>query len=259
MNSIKDKVSNIQENDDNHKITEWNDKIELVVKDIGEMSTGYKIMHIEVAQKSYKSYKKYMILGIILGPLAGTLSSIGAIIESSLVIPIIVSIISFLSGIIIAIIKFGKFEELSSANKNAAAKYTSLESNVRRQLSLYRKNRINPIKYMEWLETKFDELFSSAPLIPTEIFNKYIQFAQENGTIIPKRYNTIIQINNEDDESNIDSIVDVSEIEINQHIPKHSPQIIRRVNTLSNIPELKIFNDGMMKYEIERMFGIQRN
>jgi hypothetical protein len=244
---------NLKENTEiieKENITDWNDKIELVVKNIGEMSTGYKIMHIEVAQTSYKSYKKWMLLGIIIGPITGTLSSIGAIIESNLIIPIIVSIMSFLSGIIVAIIKFGKFEELSSSNKNAAAKYTSLESNIRRQLSLYRKNRINPIKYMEWIETKFDELFSAAPLIPIEIYNKYIEFAKENGKIIPKKYNTTIEINN--NEQNIQQLTNTSEIEINIQNKKQ----IKRSNTLSNRPELKIFNDGMMKYEIERMFGI---
>jgi hypothetical protein len=251
---------NLKENTEiieNKNISEWNDKIELVVKNIGEMSTGYKIMHIEVAQNSFKSYKKYMMLGIILGPLAGTLSSIGAIIESNLIIPIIVTVISFLSGIIVAIIKFGKFEELTSVNKNAAAKYTSLECNVRRQLSLFRNNRINPIKYMEWLETKFDELFSAAPLIPTEIYNKYIQFAQENNKIIPKKYDTTIEINKEE---NIQNILNISEINTqpNEQPIQNNKQNIKRTNTLSNIPELKIFTDGMMKYEIERMFGLNQ-
>ena len=50
-------------------------------------------------------------------------------------------ILGFLSGVIVAILKYGKYDEVSTANKSAAAKYASLEANVRRQLSLYRSDR----------------------------------------------------------------------------------------------------------------------
>jgi hypothetical protein len=269
-------------NNSKKKSCEWNDKIEEVVKNIGEMSTGYKIMHIEVAQQNYKSYKKWMLLAIVLGPISGVLSSIGAVINSDIILPIIASIFSFLSGIAVSIVKFGNFEELSIANKNAAAKYTSLENNVRRQLSLYRKNRIQSHIYMEWVETKFDELFISSPLIPLEIYNKYIEFAKENGKIIPHKYSTIIKINDSEeiektitDISNIkiksgdDDVLEnkniennnqqsnpkIISIDISENTPQQSPtKIIKRSPTFSNLIELTTFNDGMMNYELSRMF-----
>ena len=44
--------------------------------------------------------------------------------------PIIELVLGFLSGIVVASIKFGRYDEVSNANKTAAARYTSIESNV---------------------------------------------------------------------------------------------------------------------------------
>ena len=132
---------------------EWNDKLEMAAKDIGETSKSYKLMHIQEAQLADKTYNRLMIIGIIMGPLSGITSGIGATINTGTepIIPIIAAIFGFISGIIVAIIKFGKYDEASNANKQAAARYTSIESNVRRQLGLYRSDRVPAIPYMEWL------------------------------------------------------------------------------------------------------------
>ena len=55
----------------------------------------------------------------------------------------ITTLISFLSGILITIIKFNKYDEVSYAHKTASSRYISLEENIRRQLMLYREDRIN--------------------------------------------------------------------------------------------------------------------
>ena len=177
--------------------TEWNDNIEKTIKDLGDSAKGYKIMHIEAARKLGHLHSILMYTGIILGPLAGLVSSIGAIRQppnSDIVFPIITTIVAFISGIIVSIIKFGSFEKNSLTHKNAAANYTSLESNVRRQLSLYRKDRINPTKYIEWLSKSYDETFSSSPFIPSPIYKNFAKNAHKLNLHIPEEYSIMISI-----------------------------------------------------------------
>ena len=138
--------------------TVWNDELEAAVKEIGDESKGYKIMHIHMAQRATQIYTHLTIAGIVLGPLASLFSSVDSFANPERSVASIISIfLGFLSGVTVAIIKFGKYDEVSNANKTASARYTSIESNVRRQLSLQRKDRIPAMTYMDWLDTKYED------------------------------------------------------------------------------------------------------
>ena len=76
---------------------DWNSKLEIAAKEIGEVSSGYKLMHISVAQRASRTYMIVMFLGIIMGPVTGVLSGIGAALDNSPtppLIPIMVTIMS---------------------------------------------------------------------------------------------------------------------------------------------------------------------
>ena len=62
-----------------NKYVNWNDKLELAVKDIGDSCKNYKLLHIYEAQYSNKIYNILMLIGIIIGPLSGLSSGIGTI------------------------------------------------------------------------------------------------------------------------------------------------------------------------------------
>ena len=250
-----------------HK-TVWNDKLEHVVLDIGESSKAYKIMHITIAQQASKSYSRYMLVGIILGPLSGVISGIGVVAGSeNITFPIFATILSFLSGIIIAIIKFNNFEEVISVNKSAAAKYTSLESNVRRQLAVYRNNRIEAGPYLEWLNTTYENLFSTAPLLGNKVQDNYIKKAKQEGVKLPLIYSGIIDINTEYCKSTMDNCSDthselresiageIANTDYSKRISVSTPS--RKSNaTSSATPELNDYSDGLMTYQMKRMYRI---
>lgn len=158
----------------------------------------YKMMHISVAQQADKLYSRYMLAGIILGPLSGVISGIGvAVGDKTIAFQTIATILSFLSGIVVAIIKFNKFDEVINTNKMAAAKYTSLESNVRRQLAVYRNNRIDASSYIEWLSSTYENLFSSAPLLPVSVHDSFVKKASRENIDLPLSYSGAIEINSE--------------------------------------------------------------
>jgi hypothetical protein len=267
---------------------EWNEKLEMAAKDIGEASKSYKLMHIQEAQRANKTYNRLMIIGIVMGPFSGIASGIGAIInpETDHTIPIIATVFGFLSGIIVAMIKYGKYDEASNANKQAAARYTSIESNVRRQLGLYRSDRVPATPYMEWLETKYEELFLSAPLLPADVYDKYAILAKKLGLQVPSQYEAVITINTNYEHAKVDEIANSSSIEVNsEDIPvikektddkqnqfpndiemnnslrdlsdteMKGDKKVKRTGSMSPFPQLNQYSDKMLEYEMKRILG----
>ena len=229
---------------------DWNSNIENVVREIGEKAKGYKLMHLFQAQKYNTCYNFLSITGIILGPLAGLLSGVEVALypNENPVLPILVTVFGTISGILAAAIKFGKYDEMSNANKTAAARYTSIESNVKRQLSLNPNHRISSKEYMSWLELKYEDLQMAAPLIKPQIYKEYCKCT---GIVnVPDNYNSIIDI----DKKKKIELLQNSAVEIKiEEIPEDKE--IKRTNTLSNLPDINKFSDKMLEYELKRFIG----
>ena len=233
----------------------WNENIEKNVHEIGEKSKGYKIMHIKEARNISFTYDLLMYSGIFLGPIAGLLSAIGSILspdDSPTTLPIISACVAFVSGIVVAVTKYGRFEEKGSHHKMAASKYTSLESNIRRQLILYRENRQDAAQYLEWIGNSFDDLFTASPLVTDKIYKEYIKVAKENGIVIPDEYAINTDRFPESNKINerILQIKDVSIININTNL-EHD-KVCKETN-ISHFPDINKFSDNMMNYELQRM------
>ena len=153
----------------------WNDKLEETVKTIGENARTYKLMHLGEAQKASIFYNRLTALGIFLGPMSSIISTIETTFEecNNPFIDIISIVLAFLAGVVVGIIKFGKYEERISSNKNSAAKFNSIETDVRRQLGMYRHNRSQADEYIEWLQDKYETLSVSSPLLPLTAYAEY--------------------------------------------------------------------------------------
>ena len=153
------------------KKSEWNDKIEKCLKIIEKQSKLYKKMHMEIAQDSNTKYSIYSLTSIILSPISGIISVVGTMVSSSLddlyFYTVSSTIISFVTGIILAINKFNNYEQLTTSHKIASSRYDSLEQNVRRQLSIYRTDRISADEYFDYICKSFEDLNNSSPMIPT--------------------------------------------------------------------------------------------
>ena len=227
---------------------EWNENIEKVAINIKNDAKGYKLMHLYQARKYNTCYNFLSITGIILGPLSGILSGIEVALypNQNPTLPILVTIFGAISGIVAAAAKFGKYDQISNSNKTAAAKYTSLESNVRRQLNLNKTDRKPSVDYINWLETKYEELQLSAPLIKPKIYNEYCKCTE---SFVPKNYpdNIVIQKDKKME------ILNNSSIEIK--IDKIPSKKVKRSNTMLNIPEINKFSDKMLEYEMKRFTG----
>lgn len=255
--------------------THWTDKIEKTLKEIGESCTGYKWMNIYAAKKTLRKYNILMYSSIIIGPISGVLSAVAGKYEDySDRLNIIITIFGFLSGVVSALIKFSKLGDKSTSYKSVAAKYASLEGNIRRQLSLIREDRVNPGEYLEYISKSFDDLFTSAPLLSENIYQEWVSYASKNGLTIPKELGKMIGDN--DDENKIQKLCSLDKISINtdrkseiMETPKFEIIIdkesttkpltpSKRENIYQQNTEFNEYSDGKMKYEMARLFGMKK-
>lgn len=126
---------------------------------------------------------------------------------------------------------------------------------------------------MKWLEDKFEELFISAPLLPSDSYKEYSDIAGEMGVLIPNQYKNTIKINTEfesdisknlsnKDEITINNKEIITKINENQEdikIVENKTNInveIPRSSGMASFPELNQYSDGMIEYEIKRMMGL---
>ena len=233
----------------------WNDDSEDFIKQITDNIKSYKFMHLQQAQKSYSFYRKLTLGGIIIGPMASILSSINQVLYPSHnpVIPIIEILLGFLSGIIVAIIKFGKYDEAMNSNQTIAAKYTSLEANISRQMCLYRENRLPATNYLEWVETKYGDILNSAPIITKNTYDSFVKNATKNGYTVPNRYDSIITINKE----SLPEIIIQPTTDNNTTTNNDNKLTTKRTTTMMKLPEINQYSDKMLQYEMKRMFNMK--
>ncbi len=184
-------------------MTQWTPHIEKIVKNIGEKSQGYKVIHILEARTNNFMCNIFMHISICIGPVAGLFSALNTI-HSDKIFAVIATFLSILSGIFMAIIKFGKFEEKGAMHKLASSKYSSLEDNIRKQLSYPRTYRISSKDFLNWISHSYDEIFTSSPLVSKKNYDKYTIEAKKRGLVLPDEYGELIMI--DENEQNLSGI-----------------------------------------------------
>lgn len=231
-----------------HTITStWSDNIEKILKELGDSCLGYKWMNMFAAKKNETRYNTLMYISIIIGPIAGVLSAISTSNNETEYLPVIITVFSFASGVISAVIKFSEFGDKSAAYKMTASKYASLEGNIRRQLSLLRDDRVNAGEYLEWISRSYDELFASSPLITDSIYQQWVKFAKENNLSIPKELGVIVA------DTNTEQLTTLKSIAINDDKKEAEKKPVDKIENGSTA-DLGKYSDGKMRYEMARLF-----
>jgi hypothetical protein len=216
----------------NPNISDWDAFSEEIVKGIAENCQGYKFMHYLNSRHYSKINNICMYIGIILCPLAGTLSAINVYFNNthvSVYISIAIALITYIAALKISIVKFGRYNEKSNLHEQFSKKYAQLENNSRIQLTLNRQNRINARVYLNWLTKIYDEIYQGSPIINSWIYKKYMKQVETSGIIFPGKYDSVIRINNS----------------VENDIEMGNP-----------LTPLREFSKAQMNYEINRLMGI---
>ena len=211
----------------------WNDKLEILVSKIGKSCSQYKRMHFQAARISSSKYFWLMIMGMVLPSASGTMSAVSVALNDDKIMPICAAVTGCLSSIIVAIAKFGNFDDVSTSHRQAESRFLALETNILRQLALYRNDRVNAGKYINWLENRYEEITSTAPLLPTDInVSKQCVWSEMS-----------LQPNNSQPEKSDEIKVD---------IPINQPSLKLQSEKVSGNNNTKQ-TDKMLQYEMDRM------
>jgi hypothetical protein len=172
----------------------WNQKLDRSIQSLGELSLGYKWMHCEMAKNYATVYDRLMYCSIALGPFVGVINTANQTFADPMVIPLLITIFSFLTGVLAGIIKFSDYEEKIASHKAAAGRYTSLANNARIQLNLERTDREDPKQYMVWYTTSYGGLFESSPILPEWVMLGWKEHAVRQGFKIPGEVGILMDV-----------------------------------------------------------------
>lgn len=175
----------------------WTLAIEKNVQLIGNLSIGYKWMHTRSAKIFGRRYRHMTYLIGIINAVTTFLLIIDALYvrsfyPDSYILSLIAAGMTMLTTIIDTIVVFGGYQDLAEDHQTFAAKYTSLTSNIRRQLNLKFMYRENAPDYLSWIAKNYDELFEMAPLIRGNLIKEYTKIAEKKGLPIPEE--TLMEI-----------------------------------------------------------------
>jgi hypothetical protein len=150
----------------------WNDKNEKLIVGIGYNCGIYKQLH-EQSSKYYKKLDKGISLSLLILSVFLTTDSIINLLKGDIFI-IIQKVIIFILAIISIINNFLKYDELSQQHLYAANSFNIIYNDVRNMMCIYKKDRINAIRYMQQTIKEYDHLEISSPEI-TERFIKKME------------------------------------------------------------------------------------
>jgi hypothetical protein len=142
----------------------WNDKNEKLIVDIGYNCGIYKQLH-EQSARYYKKLNKGINLSLLIFSVFLTTDSIINLLKDDVLI-IIQKIIIFMVAVISIMNNFLKYGELSEQHLQSSNSFNLIYNDIRNMMCIYRKDRMNAVKYIQQTIKEYDHLEISSPEIP---------------------------------------------------------------------------------------------
>lgn len=148
----------------------WNGKNEKLIVGIGYNCGIYKQLH-EESSRYYKRLNKGINLSLLILTVFLTTDSIINLLKGDILI-IIQKVILFIVAIISIVNNFLKFSETSEQHLYAANSFNIIYNEIRNTMCVYKKDRINAIRYMQQTIKEYDHLEISSPEIPKRFIKR---------------------------------------------------------------------------------------
>ena len=201
----------------------WNDKNEKFIVSIGENAASYKYMHEKVSFR-YIIYDR--IIKIFMTILTVIVMADYYTTISHEYIRVLQIILSSILAIISLIYNFLSFAELSKDHIHSASSFGIVYHDIRNIMCLYRKDRPNAIKYIQYAIKEYDHLEVNSANIPNWQLIDFEKKFKDKNISIPDIANHIQKIEIISEPGNINNVIN------NKTIFK-----INNTNNLSNIQE----------------------
>lgn len=216
-------------------MNEWTEELEKQLQYIGESAQGYVRMYkMDILYYSAQQ-QRWSVCAISSSILSGSLLtlSLGLGLNHNQIMVIISALLAFGTSLSQNHIHRFDYATIIADLKRQASKYSGLQNNIKRQLSLPVNMREKAKDYHYWITNNYDQLGETALNIRSDTIEKYRRICQNEGISFP-------------DENNNNSKVVI-------HIEKTPPLnniISPQSNTQSNTQE---YTDHIMKYELARL------
>jgi len=148
----------------------WNDKNEKLIVSIGYNCGIYKQLH-EQSSRFYKKLNKIINLSLLVFSVFLTTDSVINLLKDDILL-IVQKIIIFIVAIISIMNNFLKYGELSEQHLQAANTFNLVYNDIRNMMCIYRKDRMNAVKYIQRTLKEYDQLEISSPEIPQRLIKK---------------------------------------------------------------------------------------
>jgi hypothetical protein len=148
----------------------WNDNNEKLIVGIGYNCGIYKQLH-DQSSRYYKKLNKGISLSLLVLSIFLTTDSIINLLKDDILI-IVQKVIIFIVAIISIMNNFLKYGEISEQHLQAANSFNIIYNDIRNMMCIYRKDRMNAVKYIQQTIKEYDHLEISSPEIPNRLIKK---------------------------------------------------------------------------------------
>lgn len=148
----------------------WNDKNEKLIVDVGYNCGIYKQLH-EQSSRYYKKLNKGINLSLLIFSVFLTTDSIINLLKDDVLL-IVQKIIIFIVAIISIMNNFLKYGELSEQHLQSSNSFNLVYNDIRNMMCVYRKDRMNAVKYIQQTIKEYDHLEISSPEIPERLIKQ---------------------------------------------------------------------------------------
>lgn len=148
----------------------WNDKNEKLIVSIGYNCGIYKQLH-EQSSRFYKKLNKIINLSLLVFSVFLTTDSVINLLKDDILL-IVQKVIIFIVAIISIMNNFLKYGELSEQHLQAANTFNLVYNDIRNMMCIYRKDRMNAVKYIQQTLKEYDQLEISSPEIPQRLIKR---------------------------------------------------------------------------------------
>jgi hypothetical protein len=192
-------------------IKEWNDELELYLKQLGEYSQIYSLLHKNSEKKYNKISYKFDIPNIVISTVAGTLSisSSGLFQGMEKQASVFIGILSLTSSILTTINSYFGFKKRSENHRLCSIQYQKLYLKIDLVLGLKQDERPHINDFIKYITDEYNRLAEISPIIDKEILNEFKNKFKDYKTVVsfPQELNGLNKITIYSDEEKGDEKV----------------------------------------------------
>lgn len=150
----------------------WNDKNERIIVSIGENAASYKWMH-EKSAHLYSVFHQVLSVVLVVFNTVLTAETMLPTDADGSTASIVRRVFIYAVTILSVVNNFLKFQQLSAQHTHASSQFSQLYHEIQQQMSMYRRDRPNAVKYISDTLKLYDNLVIAGPDINSFILNKF--------------------------------------------------------------------------------------